>query len=95
MAFIAIDDSNFEERRILLPVREKWPKGLGYTIEEATLPNGIATSLIAWDRASVEVTANEAVRAAAHTDLQAPGYHALSGVGWASWGFLAIAGALR
>jgi hypothetical protein len=75
IALLAIEDVEDSdggpvERRLLLGVKNNLgplPDGIGYSIQGATIGDGIETCHIEWDNDPVDITANEAIRAAKGT----------------------------
>jgi putative DNA primase/helicase len=66
IAFAVIEDAEDSSRRLFLHAKNNLaapPPGLAFKIEQLVLPNGIATSRVAWEADPVNITADEAVAA--------------------------------
>ena len=63
-AFLIARDKGDKHRRLFLPIKNNIgndESGLAFTVESATLPNGIETSRVRWEAEAVAITADEAM----------------------------------
>src|SRR6185369_1448353 len=63
-AFLIARDNGDKHRRLFLPIKNNIgndESGLAFTVESATLPNGIETSRVKWEAEAVAITADEAM----------------------------------
>jgi hypothetical protein len=70
LAIEEVDEDGPTDRRLLLGVKNNvgpTPDGIGYSIQATTIGDGIGTCHIEWDSDPVDITANEAIRAAKGT----------------------------
>jgi len=70
-ALIVLKDKANPHRRLLLLLKNNLAKdsgGLAFSVQSASLGNGIETSHVVWEREAVTITADDALNAQAHTD---------------------------